>query len=162
MMVATGDVAQLDLEVTPAVFHYQFGSNSSVDVRISNVTTRSVDIPPRSLLCEIQKITLEEMLSDTTTDNDWLLQKIAFPTPIKQRHHHIPPLLYEEVKQHIKQLLMSGIIQKSERQILACVCSLLKAEHPHGKRFVCTTQNRLSCWIEILLSGQHEEWVQSN
>ena len=79
-MVATGDVIQPDIEVAPAVFRYQFGSNSTVKVRLSNVTTRTVVVPSRALLCEIQEVTLEDMPSDSNGDNNWFLQKITLPT----------------------------------------------------------------------------------
>jgi len=33
--------------------------------------------------------------------------------PFKQKHRHIPPTMYEEVRDHIHQLLASGIIRQS-------------------------------------------------
>ena len=31
--------------------------------------------------------------------------------PFKHKHRHIPPTMYEEVKDHIHQLLASGVIR---------------------------------------------------
>ena len=33
--------------------------------------------------------------------------------PFKQRHRRIPPAMYQEVKDHLQQLLINGIIRKS-------------------------------------------------
>ena len=35
-------------------------------------------------------------------------------TPFKQRHRRIPPMMIEEVRQHLEQLLSAGIIRKSK------------------------------------------------
>lgn len=38
----------------------------------------------------------------------------GYDVPFKQRHRRIPPMMIEEVRQHLDQLLAAGIIRKSK------------------------------------------------
>ena len=60
-----------DLEITPAVTDYTYPAKNKVEVSIDNVTTRTVHIPPRALLCEIQPISIEDIpqSKDVTVTN---------------------------------------------------------------------------------------------
>ena len=51
-----------------------------MEVRLSNVTTQTVVIPPKGLLCEMQEVTLEEVQTTKDDTNEWLLQKITLPS----------------------------------------------------------------------------------
>ena len=48
-----------DIDIAPTLLDYRYKNTSPVDVHISNVTTRTVVIPPRGILCEIQPVTIE-------------------------------------------------------------------------------------------------------
>ena len=49
-----------DLDISPSLVAYEYGSKQIIDVPISNITTRKVVIQPRAILCEIQTVTIEE------------------------------------------------------------------------------------------------------
>ncbi len=53
-----------------------------VDVNISNITTRTVVIQPRALLCEILPVIVEEQpsVADVSQDKDSLLNKMDIET----------------------------------------------------------------------------------
>jgi hypothetical protein len=151
-----------DIDVEPSVVLYRHKQTGPVTVRISNITTRTVLIPPRAVLCELQPVTVEESLSDTlrtdVPETVPLLDQVTIDgadlsreqrerlealiiqysdifshgdddighsnatthridldndRPFKQRHRRIPPSMYDEVRQHLQQLLASGAIRKS-------------------------------------------------
>lgn len=48
-----------DLEIAPTLINYQYPKKNLVKVYIDNVTTRTVYLQPKSVLCEIQPVTVE-------------------------------------------------------------------------------------------------------
>lgn len=149
-------VTQL-LDITPTLVNYQRGKPGFADVHVSNVTNQTVVVPPRTVLCEIQPVSVvskqvrdehqdgktspvqisSEILSpeEVSKLEDLLHQhrsrfsendldvgftsrvrheiKLTDDTPFKQRHRHIPPGMYSQVREHLQQLLDSGIIRPS-------------------------------------------------
>lgn len=78
MLVSSEDsIIPNDFDITPAVVHYTYGKNGIIAVQITNVTTSTFTIPPRTVLCELQpvlvdmnyKITQSEKASDSPLDN---------------------------------------------------------------------------------------------
>ena len=69
-----GSIIPRDLEITPAVTDYTYPAKNIVEVSIDNVTTRTVHIPPRALLCEIQPVSIEDIPQsrDATVTNSVL------------------------------------------------------------------------------------------
>lgn len=147
-----------DLDISPSLITYR--EKGFVDVNISNVTTRTVVIQPRALLCEIHPVFVEEQpsLEDSFQDKTSLLNGMDIESsristtqhkeglklvsdyldifsrgdldlghtgevkhridltderPFKQRHRRIPPSMYSEVRDHLHQLLASGVIRRS-------------------------------------------------
>lgn len=49
-----------DLDLSPSLIEYKFHQNHDTSVDISNVTTRTVNIQPHALLCEIQPISIQD------------------------------------------------------------------------------------------------------
>ena len=142
------------------------GSTARIPVRVCNLSTRVIEIPPRSLLCSINgvdvvdswtpdssvkkqepKVTkLEDLGVKVETDNltqdqvrkakdvlgSWshifstgptdlgrtdLIEheiKLTDDTPFKEPYRRIPPGLYEEVRQHLKEMIEAGAIQPSK------------------------------------------------
>ncbi len=134
-----------------------------VDVHLCNITTRTVTIQPKAILCEIQPVSVTEQQCDdsnvtSVSEGHTLLSKLhisdgnitpderrtleslildhddIFSTgdtdightsavehrieltdnyPFKQRHRRIPPSMFDEVRNHLQQLLDAGIIRKS-------------------------------------------------
>ena len=145
-----------DLDITPALFPYRYSNNGTINVHVS---TRTVTISPKALLCELQPVTVEDINTtdepNTTEDvldevelctegltaeeiqqgkdllnrhrhifstgdtdigfTNWVRHRIELTdaTPFKQKHRRIPPSMFEEVRNHLQQLLTAGIIRKS-------------------------------------------------
>lgn len=157
-----------DLTICPRVVSLKsVGNTVRVPVRVCNLSARVIEIPPKSLLCSINNVsvidswtpdsskksdkkssdmTLEEMGVSVDTDNlsaDQLLKvrqvlgnwysifskgptdlgkanlvkhtiKLTDDTPFKEPYRRIPPALFEEVRQHLKEMLESDAIRPSE------------------------------------------------
>ena len=48
-----------DLDIAPTVINYNFKQTGIVKVNVSNITTRTVSIPPNAILCELQPVVVE-------------------------------------------------------------------------------------------------------
>ncbi|VDI33624.1 Hypothetical predicted protein [Mytilus galloprovincialis] len=58
---------------------YEHRKNGPVKIRISNVTTRTVSIPPRAIVCEIQPVTIEPSQPITQDDETvGIMEKMEF------------------------------------------------------------------------------------
>ena len=70
MMVETYDsVIPNDFDITPAVITYHYGDDGLIDVQITNVTTSTFNIPPRSILCELQPVSVDMTYQMSTSDD---------------------------------------------------------------------------------------------
>ena len=57
-----------DLDITPSLHLYDYDSSYMVPVEISNITTRTVSISPKAILCELQPVTvLDTVLPESAT-----------------------------------------------------------------------------------------------
>ena len=148
----------LDIETT--IVNYQGKQTGFLDVRIDNLTTQTVSIPPWTTLCELQpvkrvpvnplpeeipddsvlsKMKLDSPLlspaekelltrrlwvhvdkfstSDTDMGHHTKVQHEIHLTdthPFKERHRRIPPGMLNQVREHLQQMLDSGIIRPSQ------------------------------------------------
>ena len=70
-----------DLDVTPVLVTYDYSKTHTVPVHISNVTTRTVTVNPRALLCELQPVTIQErQLLHDVSDSEWgVLENVSIP-----------------------------------------------------------------------------------
>lgn len=64
-----------DIDIIPSVVSYSYGSTERIKIRVSNVSTRTVTVQPRSLLCELQMVGIED-IDDGEDDNEDALAKI--------------------------------------------------------------------------------------
>ena len=147
-----------DLDIVPTVVSYTYGHQDTVPVHICNITTRTVTVSPRAILCELQAVNVEDLqlhhdLKDPQLDLihidtgnvtpeqyegvkdfigrnkdlfSWHDTDIGHVTTVehnielyeemsfKQRPRRIPPSMYQEVRNHLQQLLDAGIIRKSK------------------------------------------------
>lgn len=70
MMVETKEsVIPPDFDITPAVITYNYGNNGLVDVQITNVTTSTFNIPPKSILCELQPVSVDMTYTISSPDD---------------------------------------------------------------------------------------------
>lgn len=152
-----------DIDITSTVVPYTYGETKAIDVHFTNVSTRTIAVPPCAILCELQPVSIEnieryeeEDIKDTDTltleegvtlctdgltleeidQGKQLISKysdlmskgetdigttklvrhrieLTDNTPFKQKHRRIPPAMYEEVRNHIQQLLACGVIRQS-------------------------------------------------
>ncbi|MCG8033830.1 MAG: DDE-type integrase/transposase/recombinase [Candidatus Thiodiazotropha taylori] len=158
-----------DLTICPRVVSLKSpGTTVRVPVRVCNLSARAISIPPKSLLCSLNSVSVvdswtpasssqnsDSKLSETIIDdlgvsidkdnlseeqltkvkevlNDWshifskgltdlgktnLVKhsiKLTDNTPFKDPYRRIPPAMYEEVKQHLKDMLEADAIRPSE------------------------------------------------
>ena len=157
-----------NLNICPRVVSLKSSGNTvRVPVRVCNLSARAIDIPPRSLLCSLNSVsvldawtpepsqksgnmssvkTLEELGVSIDTDNlsaDQLLRvrqvlgnwshifstgptdlgkadivkheiKLKDNTPFKDPYRRIPPAMFEEVRQHLKEMLEADAIRPSQ------------------------------------------------
>ena len=84
MMAETENTGLPDyVDITPSVINYKHGHRKDVMVNISNLTTDTVVISPRTVICELQPVTVQsgldideedmEVLKDLKIDADHLL-----------------------------------------------------------------------------------------
>jgi len=88
MMLEADDSSVAEwLDVEPSVINYRFRKNGEVFVNLSNLTTQTVTIAPRTVLCELQPVTIEDdvfkkneeqqkreqVLADLNIDEDQIL-----------------------------------------------------------------------------------------
>ncbi|XP_069133184.1 uncharacterized protein [Argopecten irradians] len=59
-----------DLDITPALVPYNRDAKGLIPVQISNVSTRTVTISPKALLCELQPVTVETIQTTSEEHRD--------------------------------------------------------------------------------------------
>ena len=160
MTPALGERLSSLLDITPSVVNYQGKKTGFLDVRVDNITTQTVVIPPRATLCELQPVKRvpgnpfpEEIPSDSVLSKMKLDSPLLSPEekeqltrrlwvhvdkfstsdtdmghhtkvqheihltdthPFKERHRRIPPGMLQQVREHLQQMLDSGIIRPSQ------------------------------------------------
>ena len=163
LQATANSIVPSDLDIVPSLTDYSYPAYHVIRVDIENITTRTVQIPPKAILCELQPVKIEtdhstitcssmqtnnsvldqvklegdtltlaeferaeqllkryeDVFSQSDTDighTDIVRHRIDLHdnTPFKQRPRRIPPALFSEVKEHLKQLLDGGIIRKSK------------------------------------------------
>lgn len=122
----------LNLDITPAVTHYDYWKNKTATVNVSNLTTNTVTSYWRTKYWQCtstdrwggqtekrsSKQTRKNIFSTGDSDIgncDKVKPRIDLldDTPFKQRHRRIPPMMIDEIRNHLEQLLSVGIIRKS-------------------------------------------------
>jgi len=94
MMHETTDCNFPDVDIAPEIVDYEYRRGASVTVNISNITTNTISIPPRSILCELQPVTVDEaamhkMEEPTVKD---VLKEIHI-----DEHHKLNPQQRQEI-----------------------------------------------------------------
>ena len=175
------------IDITPSVITYDNSKNAEVIVNLTNLTTNSVVISPKSILCEIQPVTVDATVYDKIENEtmekifeeihieanlshdqrmrlESLLNKhqdifsknetdigycdkikhridLTDEVPFKQPHRRIPPSMIDEVRQHLEQLLASGVIRKSKSPWCSNVVLVRKK---NGKLRMCVDYRMLN------------------
>ena len=76
-----------NLDITPSLVNYQPGQKGIVDVHVSNITTQTVVVPPRTVLCELQPVTLAKQQDRAqaqfyTADSESFMDKIKISSEV--------------------------------------------------------------------------------
>ena len=58
-----------DYDIEPSLIQYHHKQNGPVTVRISNVTTKTINIPPKAIICELQPVSVQAG-SEQPTEKD--------------------------------------------------------------------------------------------
>ena len=98
-----------DIDITPIMTSFVPKRNNTIDVHLSNVTMRTVSISPKSIIGEIQPVTIEDMTSQMTADSHNILDDIEIESgdlTSEQMHQ-----LKEVLKKH------EDIFSKSDEDI---------------------------------------------
>lgn len=93
MLQPTGkSIIHTDLDITPSLQLYDYQSSDIVPVEICNVTTRTVAVPPRAVLCELQPVQiLNTMIPEDSTSNSDLkniYDKIKISPDVTEEEEH--------------------------------------------------------------------------
>ena len=48
------------VDITPGIVEYEYQKNKPLKVNISNLTSNTVSIPPRAVICELQPVKIDE------------------------------------------------------------------------------------------------------
>ncbi|VDI70609.1 Hypothetical predicted protein [Mytilus galloprovincialis] len=71
-----------DLDIVPAIVNYNSQRKEPILVRISNITTRTVTVAPRSIICELQPVSIEDLPPTEKSDVPDILDIVKLPTDI--------------------------------------------------------------------------------
>ena len=67
-----------ELDVTPTAIHYNYKNNGEIKVTLTNLTVNPVTISPKSILCEIQPVTVADEVFDKIEDkHDVVLNNLS-------------------------------------------------------------------------------------
>jgi hypothetical protein len=65
IQAAEKSVIPKDLDIIPNLVDYNYNVTGPVPVTISNITTRTVKVSPRSIIAELQAVTVEDLPEPT-------------------------------------------------------------------------------------------------
>ncbi|XP_071142173.1 uncharacterized protein [Mytilus edulis] len=68
-----------DLDIMPTVITYDCQQRGSIPIHISNVTTRTVTLQPRALICEIQPVDIEDIVTPEEKEFKDIMKDIKLP-----------------------------------------------------------------------------------
>jgi hypothetical protein len=85
-------IIHADLDITPSLHLYDYESDNRIPVEICNITTRTVAVPPRAVLCELQPVELlNTQMPETLTSTPELqhiYERIKLSPTISEKEEH--------------------------------------------------------------------------
>ena len=101
------------VDITPVVVQYDYKKNREVTVNISNLTTNTITISPKAILCEIQPVVIDEEVfrKEYTADEEKLMNEV-----------HIDKGISTEQEKELRELLLKykDIFSKDDLDIGTC------------------------------------------
>jgi hypothetical protein len=110
-------------------------------VQISDTLTEVEEERCRGLVSEFQDIFSTNPTDIGTTDKVCHHIELSDSTPFKQKYRRIPPAMIEEVRNHIQELIASGIIRPSHSSFSSNVVLVRKHE---GSLRMCVDYRQLN------------------
>ncbi|XP_033726169.1 uncharacterized protein LOC117315872 [Pecten maximus] len=71
-----------DLDISPTIFTYRYRQNGTLYVNVSNITTRTVVVPPRSVVCELQPVSIQQQLVASNAQSDPSVMDLVSFSPL--------------------------------------------------------------------------------
>lgn len=65
-----------DLDIEPSLHQYDYQNNNIMTIKISNVTTSTIAIPPRAIVCEMQPVTIQPVPKEDIRDDTPVTEKV--------------------------------------------------------------------------------------
>lgn len=86
----TESVFNPDLDISPSIVNFEYKRNGIVMVNLSNVTTNTIVIQPRSVVCELQPVRIEDTIKMEQLDSGLeatsdIMDKFTFPSNLDAR-----------------------------------------------------------------------------
>ena len=66
----------IDLDVEPRLHQFNFKNNGHITIQLSNVTTRTITIPPKAVICELHPVTIPPKPSQENQPVETFLDKV--------------------------------------------------------------------------------------
>ena len=100
MLIKTEEsVIPSDFDITPSVIHYEYGKNGFIGVQISIVTTSTLTIAPKTILCALQPVQIDMAygITDSSVKPESVLDKVSIDTSdlSEEEIHKVKSLLLE-------------------------------------------------------------------
>ena len=63
-----------DFDISPVLVNYHYKKTGTIHVHITNVTTQTINVPPRAILCEVQPVSIEEKCFSARSEfeSEWM------------------------------------------------------------------------------------------
>lgn len=102
------------VDVTPSVINYKYNNNGEVLVNINNMTTETINIAPKAIICQVQPVTIDQAVFDELEEKTTSNSVLDFV--------HIESKLTEEQNRNIHDLLEKhkDIFSKGDTDIGKC------------------------------------------
>ena len=78
-----------DLDLTPALVTYRYRGSGVVKVQVTNVSTRTVTVPSKAIICELQPVNIEDV---SQVDNDDVAEDVLEKVEISTDNLSAPEL----------------------------------------------------------------------
>ena len=69
-----------DLDIEPMVIKYSYNNSQDIEVVVANLTTQTIVVPPRAILCELHPVTVQEVPSGKPVELSSIMEQVEIGT----------------------------------------------------------------------------------
>jgi hypothetical protein len=124
----------VSVSVCPNLVHVKPSiSFCRIPVTMCNMSAHPVVIKPNSLLCRLQDIEVVgriDPFEGSTAQKNNADKSLSDPTPFKDHYRRIPPGMYVEVREHLKDMLAAGAVRECNSPFSSNVVLVRKKDGP--------------------------------